>query len=175
MKPDPDQSGAPRLSLDPDEFGRRQRLALYQIVNVLVNLASDVQKTLKLRPDACQIYMIIAVSAVQKYAREPSGGAHDGVDPLPLQMSGSVSRRRIAEITGIPRETVARHVRHLIERGLVVEVGSGKLVTPPGLLRDIGPTGLPDRLVAEFTKVAQRLAGLGVVRIETRAVGIHET
>ena len=48
-------------------------------------------------------------------------------------------------------------------------------MTPPGLLRAIGPTVLPDRLVAEFTTVAQRLAGLGIVRIETGAEGPHET
>ncbi|MCU0855929.1 MAG: hypothetical protein MUF63_13735 [Rhodobacteraceae bacterium] len=161
-----EQRNLPRLTLDPDEFERRQRLALYQIVNTLVNMTSDIQKTLDLRPEACQIYLIIAVTVVQRYAREPSGGDHDGVDPLPLPLSGSVSRRRISDITGIPRETVARHVRHLIDRGLVAELGTGRLITPPGLLRDISPSGLPDRLAAEILAVARRLAQLGVVRIE---------
>lgn len=70
-------------------------------------------------------------------------------------------------MTGIPRETVARHVRHLIERGLIVEVGSGKLMTPPGLLHRIGAVGLPYRLVSEFSQAAPRLVKLGVFRIET--------
>lgn len=155
----------PRLALDADRFERSQRLALYHIVNALINLTSDVQKTLDLRPEPCQIYLVIAISVVQRYAREPSGG-YDGIDPLPAPMTGSISRRRISDITGIPRETVARHVRHLIERGLVAEIGTGKLITPPGLLRDVGPSGLPDRLVAEFLAGARKLAQLGVARIE---------
>jgi hypothetical protein len=106
-------------------------------IAVVVNLTSDIQKTLKLRPEACQIYLVIAVAVVQRYANETSDGEHDGVDPLPLPMSGSVSPRRISDITGIPRETVARHVRHLINRGVVAEIGTGRMMTPPGLLRDI--------------------------------------
>jgi hypothetical protein len=163
---EPEECNPLRLTLDAGEFERRQRLALYHIVNTLVNLTSDIQKTLDLRPEACQIYLVIAVTVVQRYARDPSGGEHDGVDPLPLPMSGSVSRRRISDITGIPRETVARHVRHLIDRGLVTEIGTGRLITPPGLLQDIGPSGLPDRLVAESLAVARRLTQLGVARIE---------
>jgi hypothetical protein len=167
VTPEPEESSPPRLTLDTDAFERRQRLALYHIVNTLVNLTSDIQKTLDLRPEACQVYLVIAVAVVQRYARETSGGEHDGMDPLPQLLSGSVSRRRISDITGIPRETVARHVRHLMDRGLVAEIGTGRLITPPGLLRDIGPSGLPDRVVAEFLAAARRLAQLRVARIET--------
>jgi hypothetical protein len=168
---EPEESSPLRLTLDAEEFERRQRLALYHVVNALVNLTSDIQRTLDLRPEACQIYLIVAVAVAQRYAREPSGGKYDGVVPLPLSLGGAISRRRISEITGIPRETVARHVRHLIDRGLLEEVGTGRLITPPGLLRDIGPSGLPNRLVGEFTAVAKRLTRLGVVRVATSPEG----
>lgn len=162
----PSQSRQVRLSLEKGEFDRRQRPALYEVVNALVNLTAEVQRTLNLRPEPCQIYLIIAVAVVQRYARGESSGIHDGSDPLPEALTSSISRRRIAEISGIPRETVARHVRYLIERGLVAETGTGKLVTPPGLLRSIGPTGLPERLVGEVASVAHRLIKLGVLRLE---------
>lgn len=163
---DPDLSKPVRLSLEKQAFERRQRPALYEVVNGLVNLTADIQKTLNLRPEPCQIYLIIAVSVVQRYARGPGSDIHDSIEPLPDKIASSISRRRIADITGIPRETVARHVRDLIERGLVAETGKGKLATPPGLLRNIGPTGLPDRLVGEVAAVAQKLIKLGVLRME---------
>lgn len=161
----------PRLMPDKEAFDTGQRRALSAIVNGLLNLQSDLQETLDLLPEICQIYMIIAISGSQRYTRTALPGAFDGDAPLPQEMIGSVSRRRIADITGIPRETVARHVRALIERGFVVETGVGKLITPPGLLRDIGPTGLPDRLLSEFASTAQKRVKLGVLKIETRADG----
>jgi len=157
----------PRLMPDTKAFDTGQRRALYAIVNGLLNLQWDLQETLDLRPEICQVYMIVAISGSQRYTRTAPPGAFDGDAPLPSEMIGSVSRRRIADISGIPRETVARHVRTLIERGLVVEVGVGKLITPPGLLRDIGPTGLPDRLFSEFAQTAQKLVRLGALKLET--------
>lgn len=165
MTTEPKELSRPRLTLDAEGFERSKRLALYNIVNTLLNLSSDAQKTLDLRPEACQIYLLIAVSAVQRYARETTNGNHDGIDPLPAELTGSISRRRISDITGIPRETVARHVRHLIDRGLVVEIGTGRLITPAGLLRRIDPSGLPNRMATQFITAAQRLARIGVARV----------
>ena len=165
MTPAPGHRSQPRLSLDAEEFDKRQRLALYQIVNTLLNLNCDIQKTLRLRPETCQIFMVIAIVAVQRYVRDPGTNAYDGADPLPQELNVTISRRRLSDVTGIPRETVARHVRQLVERGLVVEVGSGKLMTPPGLLSRLGPGGLPQRLASEFTMATQRLVKLGVLRM----------
>jgi biotin operon repressor len=109
---------------------------------------------------------LIAVATVQRYARAPGDGAHSGPDPLPPTLSGTISRRRLADASGLPRETVARHVRQLLERGLVVEHGHGKLATPPGLLKAVTPTGLLDRMAGEATALANRLMRLGVLRLE---------
>jgi biotin operon repressor len=152
----------PTLRFDPEGFDRMQRLAMYEIASAMLDLASDVHRTLGLRPDACQVYMLIAVSAVQRYARAPEA-AHVGADPLPAERIGTISRRRLADASGLPRETVARHVRNLIERGLVIERGRGQLTTPPGLLRDLAPTGLLDRLARRSAALANALARLEVL------------
>jgi biotin operon repressor len=158
----------PALRLDPDAFERMQRLAMYEIASAMVDLACDVQRTLGLRPDACQIYMLVAVAAVQRYARAPDA-AHVGAGPLPTAMTGTISRRRLADASGLPRETVARHVRNLIERGLVVEHGRGQLASPPGLLRDLAPTGLPERLARRSAMLANALTRLEtLVPVERR-------
>jgi len=157
-----DRTGYPALRFDPESFERMQRLAMYEIVSALLDVTGDVHRTLDLRPDACQIYMLIAVSAVQRYARAPDE-AHVGAGPLPTKEIGTISRRRLADASGLPRETVARHVRNLIERGLVVEHGRGQLATPPGLLRDLAPTGLPERLARRSAALANALTRLEVL------------
>lgn len=139
-----------------------QRLAMYEIASAMLDLACDVQRTLELRPDACQIYMLIAVTAVQRYARAPDT-AHVGTGPLPRGVTGTISRRRLSDASGLPRETVARHARNLIDRGLVVERGRGRLTVPPGLLRDLGPTGLPERLGRRSAALANALTRLQVL------------
>lgn len=123
------------------------------------------QRVLDLRPEACQVYIIIAISSVQRYARNPDKPEYFGSEPLPAEMSGAISRRQLAECTGIPRETVARHVRHLIGRGLVVETQRGQLRTPPGLLRDVGPSGLPDRIAKGIAGMFNALLRMGVFRV----------
>jgi biotin operon repressor len=160
-------SNARSLVLDTARFEERQRLAMYEVANALVNLNADVQDTLSLRPDACQIYLLIAVASVQRYARAPGDGRHGGPDPLPPTLSGTISRRRLADASGLPRETVARHVRELLARGLVVERGHGKLATPPGLLQAVTPTGVLERMALEVMTLANRLMRLGVLRLDT--------
>jgi len=157
-----DATGGTRLQIDAEAFERLQRLAMYEIVCAMLDLSCEVQETLGLRPDACQVYLLIAVSAVQRHARAPDG-AYVGIDPIPLSQSGTISRRRIADASGLPRETVARHVRNLIGRGLVIEVGRGRLTTPPGLLRDVGPTGLLDRMARHSAGLANALLRLEVL------------
>jgi hypothetical protein len=139
-----------------------QRLALYEIASAMLDLTGDVHRTLGLRPDACQVYMLIAVSAVQRYARAPDH-AHVGADPLPARAIGTISRRRLADASGLPRETVARHARNLIEGSLVVEHRRGQLSIPPGLLRDLGSTGLLERLARRSAALANALTRLDVL------------
>lgn len=157
--------------VDSDEFAGNQRLAIYAVVNGMLNLFADIQTTLKLRPEPAQVYTLIAVSAAQKYVRAPNRSDFNAQAPFPVEMIGTISRRRLSDITGIPRETVARHVRHLLDRGLVVETGVGKLATPPGLLSDLQPTGLPERMIREAGSLAQTLVRLGVLEVRVQGSG----
>lgn len=158
-----DRAPAQHLRVDLEEFERIQRLAMYEIGCAILDLSCDIQHTAGLRPDACQIYLMIAVSAVQRYARAPDG-THVGPHPLPREATGAISRRRVADATGLPRETVARHVRHLMASGLVIEVGRGQLTTPPGVLRNAGESGLPERMARRSAALANALLRLQVLK-----------
>lgn len=153
-----------KLSVDAEALETNKRLATYEIVNAHLAMCTDMQRVFDLRPDACQIYMLIAITAVQRYARNPVMPEYLGTRPLPANMSAAISRRQLSECTGIPRETVARHVRHLIARGLVVETQRGQLRTPPGLLRQMDRTGLPGRMAQETARMANALLRIGVIR-----------
>lgn len=162
-----DDHPAATIHIDAEQFASKQRLAIYEIVNGMLNMLADIQRTMDLRPEPAQIYTLIAIAAAQKFVRAPNRGDFTGLTPLPIDMIGTVSRRRLSDITGIPRETVARHVRQLMERGLVVETGVGKLATPPGVMSDLEPTGLPQRMMRETATLTQKLVRLKVLEIKT--------
>jgi hypothetical protein len=90
-----DTTGHVPLRLDVDGFERVQRPAMYEIASAMRDLASDVQRTLGLRPGSCRISMRMAVSAVQRYARAPDA-AHMAADPLPTGATGKISSRPLA-------------------------------------------------------------------------------
>jgi hypothetical protein len=79
---------------------------------------------------------------------------------------------RLAAATGIPRESVRRKVKELIEIGWVERVGTRALAVRPAAAADMQPATLTlfsvlDRLFAEF---AAALVERGELRIErTRA------
>ena len=152
-----------RIQLDPDAFARNQRLAIYEIANTWLEIAADMQRTTNLRPDALQIYILIGISSIQAFARAPQPAHLDG-EPLPVHLTGSISRRRLADVSGLPRETVARHVRHLIDRGLVIERGRGCLAVPPGVLKNVAPTGVLERMAGKTASLANALVRLGVLK-----------
>ena len=151
-----------QVRLDSDRFDCVQRLAMYEIAGAMLDLSCEAQQVLGLRPDACQIYLLIAVSTVQRHVRAHDG-SFVGAAPLPEEMFSTVSRRRLSDVSGLPRETVARHVRHLIERGLVVEIARGRLSIPSGLLREVGPSGALERMAQRVATLANALIRLDVL------------
>ncbi|MEI4262651.1 helix-turn-helix domain-containing protein [Roseovarius sp. D0-M9] len=154
-----------RACLDLAQFRKVQRLTTYSIANTMLSLNGELQRELGLRPDAFQIYLVIAVSAVQKYARDPSDPAYHGTAPLEPEMLGVISRRSIAEITGMPRETVARHIRKLMEKGLVEDRGRGRLTTPIGVLERYSASGILEVMAVQVLNLANDLLRQGTFRI----------
>jgi biotin operon repressor len=69
----------------------------------------------------CAVILICVNQATMRPFMEKAcpGAAVLGMKAPPEEMRGSISRRMIAEKTGIARETVRRKVAHLIEAGLL--------------------------------------------------------
>ena len=124
-----------RIELDVERFLQVERLAAYEMANSLLWMQIRLQRSFDLRPEACEIYLVIILATVQRFVRSPPAEpAHLTRAVLPMGLSGTVSRRRIAETLDIPFETVRRHVEVLKQRGIVIESSRGKLSTAGGTL-----------------------------------------
>jgi hypothetical protein len=73
---------------------------------------------------------------------------------LPDELRGSISRRAIAERTGLPRETVRRKVGELCTRGLLVLDANDRVRSPLGRLHE-GPVYDLLRIVSEAVDAYQ--------------------
>lgn len=161
--------GRERLRLDPSGFVRSERLVAYELANALLMLNLELQRSFGLRVEEYQIFMLIVVSTVQRFARDPgSDGTFLDRTPLPPSAAGSISRRRISETLGIPLETVRRTVAGLLARGMIVERQRGALSTPGGTLARLAVEGLPEQIARRFLSVSNTMIRLG-------AAGPHKT
>jgi hypothetical protein len=156
----------PVLALDRVRFAEVERLAAYEIGNTLLIAHLDLQRAFGMRAEEYQVFFLIVIATVQRYARSGDPDpAYQGSKPLPAEMAASISRRRIADVLGIPVETVRRIVKGLLDRGLVVERGRGRISTPGGALAHLGVDQTPLRLAGQMVALGNTLARLGCVRV----------
>lgn len=166
MKPGPAHAnpGAAMPVLDAEAFRAVERLAAYEIANAMLDTQLALQRRLGLRAEECQVFLAIAVATVQRFARVAQPHSeHVTRAPLPENLSGHISRRRIAESLGLPLETVRRHAARLIDRGLVIEKARGQLSTRGGTLQHLSGDETPFRIAGQFVGVVRSFARLGAL------------
>lgn len=78
----------------------------------------------------------------------------------PNEARGSTSRLAIAEVTGLPRETVRRKINHMIEQGLAEEDQHGQ-VRPSRQLADPRWQSIADQGFAAVQRYDRKLRSLG--------------
>lgn len=159
------EKGRERLMLDPEGFARRERLVAYETGNPLLMLNLELQQRFGLRAEEYQIFMLIVLSTLQRFARNP--GPDDrwpDRTPLSPEATGSISRRRISETLVIPFETVRRTVADLLARGMIVERSRGCLSTSGGTLAVLGKEALPERMARRFLNVSNTMTRLGAAQ-----------
>ena len=156
-----------RVAVIEEGYASVERLLAYEIGNQLLGVPLAMQQRFGLRAEPLQILMLIMLASVQRYARAlRPDPAYLARTPLPDQLSGQISRRRISDTLGIPVETVRRQVALLISRGLVVEQGRGQLTTPPGTLTYLADVGIPRSAVSQSVGLVNLMLRQGAARIE---------
>jgi hypothetical protein len=153
-----------RLELDLEGFTKAERLVAYEMGNALLMLNLQLQQHFNLRSEEYQVYLLIVLSTVQRFARTTSiDDPYVCRAPLPSSHAGSISRRRIAEVLGIPLETVRRIVNRFLEIGLIVERGRGGLSTPGGTLQKLSDDNTHEKIVRRFVATINTMIRLGAV------------
>jgi hypothetical protein len=159
------RSGAPiRLELDLEGFTKAERLVGYEIGNALLMLNLELQQHVNLRAEEYQVYLLIIMSTVQKFARSASPD-----DPfadrtaLPYAQAGTISRRRIADVLGIPVETVRRIVSRFLDAGLIVEHTRGGLTTKSGILEQLSQDNTHEKIARRLVSSINTLIRLGAI------------
>lgn len=82
-----------------------------------------------------------------------------------FEVRGTLSRRAIAQMLGLPFETVRRATGRLMARGLITERCRGKLVVTDQKIDPEGFIPFLAEIVRRWTATTERLADLGVVRL----------
>ncbi len=155
-----------RLIFIPEGFAEKERLVSYEIGNALLMLNLKLQQNFGLRAEEYQIFMLIVLSTVQRFARNPGSEVTLlGRTAMPPEASGSISRRRISETLDIPFETVRRTTASLLARDMIVERRRGCLSTAGGTLARLSEDALPERIARRFLSVSNTMTKLGAAKL----------
>lgn len=166
---EPREPAQTRLELDPDGFAKVERLVAYEMGNTLLMLNLELQSRFGLRAEEYQVYLLIVLSTVQRFVRaRETDSPYLGRIPLTPDRAGSISRRRISEVLGIPLETVRRIAARLLERGLIVEVRRGQLATPGGTLQALGQDETPEAIARRLISSVNAMIRSGALRFTDR-------
>lgn len=152
---------------NPAEMATHWRVAMSCLANLFLTMHRTLAAPLSLGPTEVLIYTTIAVANVQKLMRErtiPAG--HGATDILPREWVVPISRNAIASATGLPRETVRRHVARMVAAGMLIEDERGGVTTPIGVIADLGLEPMLETLLTEFARAAEGLLRSGVIEIQ---------
>jgi hypothetical protein len=113
----------------------------------------------RLQPIELLILIATTTGNVQRALRpEALPEALRGSKPLPPELAVPMSRRAIARVTGIPTETVRRHVESMVERGILVSTAKG--VRAPNRLTERWAAAATLRLIESHAACTEKLIAL---------------
>jgi len=140
---------------------RESRPRAYAGVELLLELMHILREATQLDHDSIIIACVVNHATMRPLLTGP-GAPLDLIDAAnpPDHQRGSISRSSVADITGIPRETVRRKINHLIEIGMLVEAAPGH-VRPVAALANPVWQRVADDGFAAVKRFNRQLAQLG--------------
>ena len=117
---------APKLSIQTEQLEQKLRFAGYHVMNVYLETARQMHESTGLDPASVLIMATIYNASIQRTLRARDGESiHRGQESIDPAHFHAISRRAVAEATGLSRELVRRKINAMIESGLVMEDGDG--------------------------------------------------
>jgi hypothetical protein len=154
-----------RLKIDKDAFSASERLISNELGNSILVSTLRLQQHFGPRAEVFQVFLVIVLATVQKALRAPDlNDIAKGNSPLPPDQRGGISRRRIAEVSDIPLETVRRHTAQLLRDSMIEERTRGQLSTRGGTLASLSEAGVSLAVAQDFVSVVNAMGKWGAVR-----------
>lgn len=156
----------PALSADHAAFPAAARPASYALVNGFLAQHAILSEALGMRPAKLLVYLVICTAAVQRVIRDPALPEDwRGTARMPRAVIGYISRRGIAEATGIPRENVRRIVDELLSEGRLLIGPRSAVANKGGLLESQRLLSALQQMLAQHARTGQHLADAGVLKL----------
>jgi hypothetical protein len=151
-----------RYSVSAEATERQLRLCGFALLNHCLAMHRVLAGHLELHPVDLLILVATTTGNVQRAlspgTRKPGLPARE---PLPPGLVVPMSRRAIARITGIPKETVRRHVAGMVERGILLSTPKG--VRAPNRLSERKALAAILELLELHAECTEQLAGLHAI------------
>lgn len=152
----------------PGRMADHWRPAMFALVNLFLSMHRTLAEHEGMSPTVLLIYCTVSMGNIQKLMRERGSvpAEYNATAVLPREWVVPISRSAIAAATGLPRETVRRHVAQMIESGLFVEDPRGGVTVVPGMIQDRGFEPLLESLLVEFTRTTESLMRADVIEVK---------
>ena len=140
---------------------RELRLCGFALLNHYLTMHQVIAEYVGLQPVELLILVATTTGNVQRTLRpgpEALPEALRGSKPLPPELAVPMSRRAIARVTGIPTETVRRHVEGMVKRGILVATPKG--VRAPNRLTEQWAAAATHRLIESHAACTEKLIAL---------------
>jgi len=157
-----DRAARFRVSVSAEATQRELRMCGFTLLNQYLAMHRVIAEHLELHPVELLILIATTTGNVQRAVRpEALPEVLRGSTPLPPELIVPMSRRAIARVTGIPKETVRRHVDSMVRRGILLSMSRG-VRARPGLADRTAMTAIL-RVVELHAACTEQLLKLGAL------------
>jgi len=157
-----------RVATVPEQLFSHWRVAMFALTNLFLSMHRNFTGHEGSSPTVVLIYCTVSVGNIQKLMRQRSvPGEYTSIATLPRDLIIPMSRSAIAAATGLPRETVRRHVTQMIEANMLVEDPRGGVTVVPGAIQSRGLEPLLEPLITEFARTAEVLLRADVIEVQS--------
>ena len=154
-----------RHAISAEATQRELRLCGFALLNHYLTMHQLIAEHVHLSPVEMLILIATTTGNVQRALRPGSlPESLRGSKPLPPELVVPMSRRAIARVTGLPTETVRRHVESMIRRGILVVMSKGVLA--PNRLTESWAAGAVLSLLESHAGCTEQLLALQAIALQ---------
>jgi len=151
-----------RYAISAEAMERNLRLCGFALLNTYLAMHQVIAEHVRLPPVELLILIATTTGNVQRAVRSaPLPEAIKGNQPMPVGLAVPMSRRAIARVTGLPTETVRRHVDTMVKRGILLSGPKGVLA--PSRLHEGWAAAATLRLIESHVACAEQLLALQAI------------